>query len=156
MMFIVYLFVGATYALVYNSIYLWVVNAHIYVNILSIWKMLCPVLMFVTGTLWQNMFLIYYNLNILAVVYSFVLLIYHGSGLFRGGVCYEKDMNFPYGKPSWRQNLQTVFGKRMHLAWLSPLLKSELPENGVDWKVTSPVKTVKISRRNKKSKLMQM
>ncbi|XP_005177764.1 probable palmitoyltransferase ZDHHC24 [Musca domestica] len=152
MMFVVFLFIGATYAFVYNSLYLWVVKARIYRNFLSFLKMTCPMLMVVSGPLWLNMFLIFYNLNILAFVYSVVLLWYHGSGLFEGGVCYEKSKRFPYGKPNWRDNLRTVFGKRMHLVWLSPLLKSELPENGIDWNVADggAKKTDdKLSKQNK-------
>ncbi|XP_013102397.2 probable palmitoyltransferase ZDHHC24 [Stomoxys calcitrans] len=151
MMFVVFLFIGATYAFVYNSLFLWVVNARIYRNFLSLLKMTCPLLMTVSGSIWQNMFLVFYNLNILAVVYSVVLLWYHGPGLFRGGVCYEKDKNFPYGKSSWRQNFETVFGKRMHLVWLSPLFQSELPDNGIDWQLLkSAKKTDKLSKERKK------
>lgn len=152
MMFIIFLFIGATYAFVYNSLFLWVVKARIYRNWLSILRMTCPLLMLVSGSMWHNMFLIYYNLNILAVVYSVVLLVYHGPGLFKGGVCYEKDKHFPYNKGSWRRNFETVFGKRMHLVWLSPLLKSELPDDGVSWKVTTKEKTEKLNSERKKTK----
>ncbi|TMW45314.1 hypothetical protein DOY81_009607 [Sarcophaga bullata] len=150
MMFVIFLFIGATYALVYNSLFLWVVKAHVFRNWLSILRMTCPLLMLVSGSLSHNLFLVYYNLNILAVVYSVVLLIYHGPGLFKGGVCYEKDKNYPYNMGSWKRNLQTVFGKRMHLVWLSPLLKSELPDDGINWKLTAKVKTDKLKTSDKK------
>lgn len=139
-MFVIFLFIGATYAFVYNSLFLWVVKARIYRNWFSVLRMTCPLLMLVSGSMWQNIFLIYYNLNILAVVYSVVLLVYHGPGLFKGRVCYEKNRNFPYNKGSWKQNFETVFGKRMHLVWLSPLVKSELPDDGVNWKMAAPIK----------------
>ena len=37
-------------------------------------------------------------------------------------------------------NIQSVFGERWYIAWLSPWIRSPLPENGVVFKV-SDVKT---------------
>uniref|UniRef100_A0A1A9V282 Palmitoyltransferase n=1 Tax=Glossina austeni TaxID=7395 RepID=A0A1A9V282_GLOAU len=135
-MFILFLFIGSTYAFIYNSVFLWSVKAKIYLNWLSLLKMLCPLLMFVTGSLWSNMSLMFYNLNVLAVVYSIVLLIYHLPVILNGGVCYERTKGtYPYKNGSWQANLQEIFGKRMHLAWLSPLLQSELIDSNDIWKI---------------------
>ncbi|KAL9920354.1 putative palmitoyltransferase ZDHHC24 [Glossina fuscipes fuscipes] len=132
-MFILFLFIGSTYAFIYNSVFLWTLKSG---NWLSFLKILCLPLMFVTGSLWSNMSLIFYNLNILAVVYSIVLLIYHLPVILKGGVSYERRKGaYPYGNDRWQANLQEVFGKRMHLAWLSPLLRSELIDSTDIWKI---------------------
>lgn len=133
MMFILYLFIGATYAFVYNSLYLFVLNARFYKNWLSYLKMACPMIMFVTGQAKHNFYLLFYNLNILAILYSLTLLLYHVPIVWQGGVCAErKYKKYPYNK-GWRRNLLTVFGKRAHLVWISPVIQSELPDNGFKW-----------------------
>jgi len=64
--FIFYLFVGSVYALVYNSIYMWIIQGHIYCNWLTLLKLTCPMLLLVTGSFWVNMYLLFYSLNVLA------------------------------------------------------------------------------------------
>ncbi|KAI8037604.1 hypothetical protein M5D96_009765, partial [Drosophila gunungcola] len=63
--FIFYLFVGAVYALVYNSIFMWIIHGHIYCNWLTLLKLTCPMLLLVTGSFWSNMYLLFYSLNVL-------------------------------------------------------------------------------------------
>ncbi|KAL9913931.1 probable palmitoyltransferase ZDHHC24 isoform X3 [Glossina fuscipes] len=95
-MFILFLFIGSTYAFIYNSVFLWTLKS----------------------------------------VYSIVLLIYHLPVILKGGVSYERRKGaYPYGNDRWQANLQEVFGKRMHLAWLSPLLRSELIDSTDIWKI---------------------
>lgn len=137
-MFIVYLFIGATYAFVYNSLYVWIVRGNVFYNWFSLLRMSCPLLMIISGSMMHNLILIYYNLNILAVAYSTTLLIYHVPVIFKGGVCYEKEKNYPYNMGCWKRNLRTVFGKRMHLVWISPLLQSDLPNDGICWQLPKP------------------
>ncbi|KAL9913932.1 probable palmitoyltransferase ZDHHC24 isoform X4 [Glossina fuscipes] len=83
-MFILFLFIGSTYAFIYNSVFLWTLK----------------------------------------------------SVILKGGVSYERRKGaYPYGNDRWQANLQEVFGKRMHLAWLSPLLRSELIDSTDIWKI---------------------
>jgi len=72
--FIFYLFVGSVYALVYNSIYMWIIQGHIYCNWLTLLKLTCPMLLLVTGSFWVNMYLLFYSLNVLALAYGVLLL----------------------------------------------------------------------------------
>ncbi|EDW72245.1 uncharacterized protein Dwil_GK20822 [Drosophila willistoni] len=135
MCFIFYLFVGATYALVYNSIYMWILQYHVYGTWLTLLKLICPMLMFVTGNLWTNMFLLFYSLNILALLYGILLLGYHVPIVLSGQVsAHRKSREYDNG---WLMNLKTVFGERWRLAWLSPLIRSDLPDNGYNWMTKS-------------------
>ncbi|XP_055836556.1 probable palmitoyltransferase ZDHHC24 [Episyrphus balteatus] len=133
MLFVVYLLIGSTYALVYNSLYLWYVKAALYRNWLTVLRMTCPLLMFVMGSFRSNLTLIIYNLNILAFVYSLLLFVYHGSIIWQGGVCHERG-KYKYNL-GWRENLKLVFGNNMARVWMSPLIKSDLPHNGLEWQV---------------------
>nr|XP_016928055.1 probable palmitoyltransferase ZDHHC24 isoform X1 [Drosophila suzukii] len=132
--FIFYLFVGSVYALVYNSIYMWIIQGHIYCNWLTILKLTCPMLLLVTGSFWVNMYLLFYSLNVLALAYGVLLLGYHVPILLRGGVSADrtKESKQKYDRGVY-QNLRSVFGDRMHIAWLSPLIRSHLPDDGYHW-----------------------
>ncbi|KAH8336905.1 hypothetical protein KR059_008115, partial [Drosophila kikkawai] len=133
--FIFYLFVGSVYALVYNSIYMWIIQGHIYCNWLTLLKLTCPMLLLVTGSLWSNLYLLFYSLNILALAYGVLLLGYHVPIVLRGGVSADrtKESKLKYDRGVYR-NLRTVFGNRMHIAWLSPLIRSDLPDDGYHWR----------------------
>lgn len=132
MCFTFYLFVGSVYALVYNSYYMWVLNAAIYCKWITAIKLICPMFMLVLGNFWPNVQLLFYSLNILALLYSITILIYHVPIVLRGEVCAESGKKHKYNN-GLHLNLRSVFGKRMHLVWLSPLVKSELPDDGYSW-----------------------
>ncbi|KAH8350250.1 hypothetical protein KR067_009897, partial [Drosophila pandora] len=136
--FIFYLFVGSVYALVYNSIYLWVFQAHIYCHWFTLFKLLNPLFLLFTGNFWSNMYLIFYGLNILAFLYGVLLLAYHVPIILRGGVSADRTLQSKHRYDRGvRQNLRSVFGNRMHLAWISPLIRSDLPDDGYHWKPTN-------------------
>ncbi|XP_065368374.1 probable palmitoyltransferase ZDHHC24 [Calliphora vicina] len=150
-MYLVNLFIGSAYALIYNSIYIWILNGHIYFNLMSILRAFFPFVMLYSGGFIENMFLIFYGLNILALLYSTILLAYHLPTVLKGGVSHERDNDeYLYNKGSWKRNLETVLGKRMHLVWLSPMIKSDLPDDGINWKMTEENMTKK--NTNKKTK----
>ncbi|KAH8300173.1 hypothetical protein KR044_011064 [Drosophila immigrans] len=132
MCFTFYLLVGSVYALSYNSYYMWVLHGATYCTWLTAIKLVCPMFMLVLGNFWTNLQLLFYSLNILALLYSIVILIYHVPIVMRGEVCAESGKEHDYNKGLFA-NLQSVFGKRLHLVWLSPLVKSELPNDGFSW-----------------------
>ncbi|SPP75061.1 probable palmitoyltransferase ZDHHC24 [Drosophila guanche] len=136
--FIFYLFLGSVYALVYNSIYMWIIHGSIYCNWLTLLKLTCPMLLLVTGGFWTNIYLLFYSLNVLALAYGVLLLGYHVPIVLRGGVSADrtKQRKLKY-KRGVRKNLRSVFGVRMHIAWLSPLIRSDLPDDGYHWKATN-------------------
>ncbi|EDW01304.1 probable palmitoyltransferase ZDHHC24 [Drosophila grimshawi] len=136
MCFIFYLFVGSLYALAYNSVFMWVLNGDIYYKWITLVKLLCPMSMLVLGNFWTNLQLFFYCLNILALLYALVMLWYHVPIMLRGEVCAESGKPHKYNN-GLLLNLQSVFGQRMHVVWLSPLIKSPLPDDGYTWKISS-------------------
>ncbi|XP_016952979.1 probable palmitoyltransferase ZDHHC24 isoform X2 [Drosophila biarmipes] len=136
--FIFYLFVGSVYALVYNSIYMWIIQGHIYCNWLTVLKLTCPMLLLVTGSFWVNMYLLFYSLNVLALAYGVLLLCYHVPIVLRGGVSADRTQESKrrYDRGVY-QNLRSVFGDRMYIAWLSPLIRSDLPDDGYHWSAST-------------------
>ncbi|XP_036332701.1 probable palmitoyltransferase ZDHHC24 [Rhagoletis pomonella] len=130
-LFLVYMFVGSLLSFFYLSYYLFWVRAETFRHILSLFKMLGPILMVAHGGKWDNLPLLYYNLNIVALVISSILLVYHGIPIIRGGTSYERRFNYPYGRDFY-SNLRTIFGKRMYLVWISPFIGSELLDDGAN------------------------
>ncbi|XP_054738458.1 probable palmitoyltransferase ZDHHC24 isoform X2 [Anastrepha obliqua] len=135
-LFLVYMFFGSLLSFLYLSFYLFWIHANTFRHILSLYKMLCPVLMLVSGSRLDNFSLVFYNLNIIALVISSILMVYHGIPLIKGGTSYERRCNYPYRK-DLRSNLCAIFGKRMYLVWISPFISSELLDDGVNWEESS-------------------
>ncbi|XP_053962213.1 probable palmitoyltransferase ZDHHC24 [Anastrepha ludens] len=135
-LFLVYMFFGSLLSFLYLSFYLFWIHANTFRHILSLYKMLCPVLMLVSGSRLDNFSLVFYNLNIIALVISSILMVYHGIPLIKGGTSYERRFNYPYRK-DLRSNLCAIFGKRMYSVWISPFISSELLNDGVNWEESS-------------------
>ncbi|EDW62110.1 probable palmitoyltransferase ZDHHC24 [Drosophila virilis] len=145
MCFTMYLLVGSIYALAYNSVYMWLLNGSIYCNWLTAVKLVCPMFMLVIGSFWTNMQLLFYSLNILALLYASVILAYHVPIVLRGEVCAESGKQHTYNN-GLHCNLRSVFGQRMHVAWLSPLVKSQLPDDGYTWTINSAEKSMETKK----------
>jgi palmitoyltransferase len=60
--------------------------------------------------------------------------------LFNGQTQYERKCGIEIYDNGAEYNIRAVFGERWYIAWLSPWIRSPLPENGVVFKV-SEVKT---------------
>lgn len=140
MCFVIYLFIGAVYALTYNSYYMWVIHGDTYFRWSSLIKLICPAFMLLIGNLWSNLQLLFYSLNLIAMFYAFVMLIYHLPLVLRGEVCAENGKDHPYNRGT-HENLRSVFGESIHMALLSPLLASPLPQDGYSWQTKSTKKT---------------
>lgn len=99
----------------------------------SDFMVLVPVLSIITGfhlTIGQ-IFIVLLLLNFVAVTISTLLLIYHLGKVRKGLVCHEKpDSNYNFGLI---RNLETVFGEKWYITWISPFIESKLPYNGLDW-----------------------
>lgn len=140
MCFVIYLFIGAVYALSYNSYYMWVLHGDTYIRWSSLIKLICPAFMLLIGNLWSNLQLLFYSLNLIAMFYALVMIVYHLPLVLCGEVCAENGKDHPYNRGT-HENLRTVFGERIHMALLSPLLASPLPQDGYSWQTESTKKT---------------
>ncbi|XP_060838091.1 probable palmitoyltransferase ZDHHC24 isoform X1 [Rhopalosiphum padi] len=78
-----------------------------------------------------QIFVVLLTLIFIAVTISSLLLIYHLDKVRKGLVCHEKqENNYDFGL---MRNLETVFGEKWYITWISPFIKSKLPYNGIDW-----------------------
>lgn len=129
--FVVYLCIGALFSLTTTSIYLWYLHFDTYWSLSTLITVLFPMLSFALYASWENFYMLIYELNILAFGISTLLLIYHLPIFKRGAVMkHRMSTKYDYGL---RGNAEMVLGKRMHLTWLSPFVRSELPHDGINW-----------------------
>ncbi|XP_067630376.1 probable palmitoyltransferase ZDHHC24 [Eurosta solidaginis] len=129
--FLVYLAIGATAATIYNSLYFWWLHADVYVSWWTLIKIVFPMFMLCFDLSWQCFYLLIYMLNLIASIYSIVLIAFHTPYILRGAKeCEKHEQRYDLGM---RRNLEMVLGKRMKIAWLSPFVKSELPHDGIHW-----------------------
>ncbi|XP_011192710.1 probable palmitoyltransferase ZDHHC24 [Zeugodacus cucurbitae] len=133
-LFLFYMFIGSVLSFGYLTYYMFWVNGNIFLHFLSFYKMLCPILMTIDGSVWDNVPLIFYNLNTIAVIISSILLFFHGIPILNGSTSYERRFDYPYGRDIY-SNLRSIFGIRMYLVWLSPFISSDLLEDGANWNV---------------------
>lgn len=100
---------------------------------LSDLMVLIPIQSIITGfhlTIGQ-IFIVLLTLNLVAVTMSTLLLFYHLNKVCKGLVCHDRqDSNYDLGL---KRNLQTVFGEKWYITWISPFIESKLPYNGLDW-----------------------
>ncbi|XP_037957000.1 probable palmitoyltransferase ZDHHC24 isoform X2 [Teleopsis dalmanni] len=129
--FLIYLVIGSAYTTCYNSVYFWWLHADTYANASTILKIILPMFMLTFNYSWANFYLLIYVLNIITFAFSLVLLIYHIPSILKGAVAYERTS--PKYDLGWKQNLEMVLGKRMHLVWISPFIYSPLPHDGIHW-----------------------
>lgn len=126
--FILNLLVGSIFALIYSSVYMWVLNGSCYLKVMVSWpKLTSPLDDFVI-----KVQLMIYTLHVLVFISSLIALSFYVPIALRGEVYAEKGNRTKYNNGLFL-NLRSIFGKRMHLVWLSPLVKSELPEDGYTW-----------------------
>lgn len=130
-MFVVHLFVATLYASVLNNYFIWYVRGEEFRNWTSLVKIIFPLAMLVIDTSTKQYYLVIYLINMVGMLFTGVLLIYHGRLILTGSVVHERNgRDFDLGR---MENLRMVLGERWHLTWLSPFVRSKQPHNGVDW-----------------------
>lgn len=149
-LFLFYMFIGSALSFGYLTYYMFWVHANIFLNFLSFYKMICPILLIIDGSIWDNLPLIFYNLNILAVILSSILLVFHWIPIINGSTSYERRLDYPYGRDIYT-NLRSIFGKRMFLVWLLPFLSSELLQDGANWNEEEDMPLIRLSRQRNRS-----
>ncbi|KRF79957.1 uncharacterized protein Dvir_GJ21996, isoform C [Drosophila virilis] len=121
--FVFYLFVLSAHLLVYNSIHL-----KSFFSLLTIFH-------FWTDP-WGMLHKHLLSLNVLLFVITSITLVYNVPKMLRGRVCTECKASQKYNC-GVNYNLKNIFGQQMYIAWLSPLIKSQLPDDGYTWKSKS-------------------
>lgn len=124
--FIMYLFALSALSLTYDVICAFLTHKSF------LWRV-PNYIAFLRLSLFENIQLIFFNLKIASVFFSGVALFYYLSIVLRGQVIsYESQNSMEISKKDKDiyRNLKSVFGERVCVAWISPTLKSELPEDG--------------------------
>lgn len=137
MCFVLYTVVGSVYALIYNSYYMWIQNGPLFGNMYL--SMMSTHLFFSwpSLTFWPALQIIVYGLNIILVTVSTAIFVTYMPCVWRGEVCFEKMKNQRQYNNGVFNNLRSVFGQRMHVAWLFPSVVSPLSDDGYTWRKTS-------------------
>ncbi|KRF79153.1 probable palmitoyltransferase ZDHHC24 isoform X2 [Drosophila virilis] len=104
--FLLYMGLGALYVSINASIYLWYLHADYYWRPYTLLTVFVPALSLTVHASWENFYV-------------------------RGAVMKERSTSkYDLGL---RANMEMVLGKRMHLTWISPFVRSDLPHDGVNW-----------------------
>lgn len=132
--------IGMIYTNIYNMVVVYnlLLNWAKTRNLLELYR-LCPSLMLLYLPNW--LLTTVSSLSLTGTIASFLTLGYHLPNLLRGRVClpFNKPIVGDYDYGVFR-NLRSVFGGRMYLTWLFPLIASSLPEDGYNWQELSEPK----------------
>lgn len=124
------MFIGTLYSTVMNSIFIWIIHGDVYQASLTILKIVFPLAMLLYETSIHQYYLLMYMLVVIGVLFTGFLLIYHVRNMWRGCLTHEPLRQFDLGP---MENIRMVFGVRWYIAWLSPIIRSDLPFDGIDW-----------------------
>lgn len=132
MMLVFYLFVGTTYANLFNNYFVWVVNAQRFWHLSTIFKIMFPFVVIVVDPSWEQLHLTFYLICMLGMLFTGFLFVYHCQNLQTGSLVHEHKNKALYDL-GWTENIRMIFGARWYLVWLNPFVRSELPHDGVHW-----------------------
>ncbi|XP_035777075.1 probable palmitoyltransferase ZDHHC24 [Anopheles albimanus] len=130
-MFVLYLFVSTLYSSILNNYFIWFVRGDEFRNWTSLVKIIFPLAMLMIDISTKQYYLVIYLINMVGVMFTGVLLIYHGRLVLSGAVVHERKAP-EYDLGRW-ENMRMVLGNRWYLTWLSPFIRSDLPHNGINW-----------------------
>ena len=75
-----------------------------------------------------------FSVNVGGFLFTSAMLVYHLRLVFKNQTTFEDGKGITaYDMGSWFKNAKEVFGKRWYVTWISPLVPSELPSDGVHW-----------------------
>lgn len=138
LMFLLYVFVTVLLSLYYNVIFIYP-----YVDLptwASLFKIIFPMIMVFVEFTWCQLFLFIVLLQLVIVLFSGLLLYQHWRLMMVGAVSWELKHNavkYDYG--TWC-NVKNVLGDRWFLVWLSPFIRSDLIDDGINWSTKSTEK----------------
>uniref|UniRef100_A0A1B6DFT8 Palmitoyltransferase n=1 Tax=Clastoptera arizonana TaxID=38151 RepID=A0A1B6DFT8_9HEMI len=131
--FLFYITVATSYGFYFYTIFLMKITTLTVNNIL---KFIFPLAMFTFGIdlSIEQVYITIYVVNILCFMTSSVLFMYHINSALQGITMYERNHKiYDYKKSSLKENFIDIVGDRWHLTWLSPLIVSRLPHDGINW-----------------------
>ncbi|KAH8401450.1 hypothetical protein KR009_005554, partial [Drosophila setifemur] len=129
--YLVYMIIGSLASFITHSVYLWHFHFDTYWRLFTVFTVFAPAVSLALYPSWESFYVVIYELNLLGFAISSLLLVFHWPIVSSGSVTREHNSRkYDLGP---RGNLEMVLGKRMHLTWLSPFVRSDLPHDGVHW-----------------------
>ncbi|XP_015929806.1 probable palmitoyltransferase ZDHHC24 [Parasteatoda tepidariorum] len=133
LLFLFYLAIGALYAASFNMHFIWDFLGGF--SVFSLAAHILPFIFFVFGYLSFRVF-IYTLLSVLSVVgflFVFGLLLIHTRQMLQNQTSFEKNQGINLYDLGWRKNIVESLGIKWYLTWVFPLLKSDLPSDGISY-----------------------
>ena len=143
LLFVLNVWLGATYSCFLHVDYvLEVLHGFTWQALVT---MIAPMVTWTTGLSKDFNFLVSFisSTTLIASLFVGLFFMYHLRNVLSGQTVHEKANNikdFDYG---WRSNLEYVFGKNWKFAWISPLITSPLPSDGIEHKRKGTMEEVK-------------
>lgn len=123
------MFVATLYASVYNFYFIYDV-VH-FDTLGSLLKIIFPMAALFVFFTYKELYLAAVLLTVFGAMFTGVLLIFHSKLIIRNKTTHEKQYSkYNRGK---LENIEDVFGTKWYLTWLSPLIESKMPQNGINW-----------------------
>lgn len=137
--FVFYMFVATFYATYFNIYFIWAfTELHSY---LTIARIIFPLAMIFMDLSSAQMYLFCSLIVLIGCIFTGALLYYHVNLMLNGMVTYERNKKmsmYDFGK---KQNIIEVLGERWYIVWVSPFIISNLPSDGITWKIKNTDKS---------------
>lgn len=132
MSMLVGIFFGAGYSTILNNFFIWDILGGFSIN--SFFHHSFPLIFYMFGrlTFSKAVFCLVSVTDACGCLFAFGLFMYQCSTIIRNQTNFEKNRRITsYDLKDWRANVEEVLGDRWHLIWISPLIKSSLPRDGI-------------------------
>lgn len=129
LIFLLYFFIGTTYAFCYNSYFIWVMNSELFMTWSTALNMLLPMFMIFKNS-GRETHLLYYMLIAIGSALAGVLLIFHGKLVAKNSLTHERSKG-SYDMGLW-PNMRLIFGSKWLMTLVWPFTDSPLPK--IYWK----------------------
>lgn len=130
------MFIATLYASIYNLYFIYDV-VH-FDTLGSLLKVIFPIAALFVFFTYKELYLAAALLTVFGAFFTGVLVIFHSKLIMRNKTTHEKQYSkYNRGKI---ENIKDVLGERWYFVWLSPMVESKLPQDGVHWIVTESQK----------------
>jgi len=88
----------------------------------------------------NHSYILTFSLTLVGFGLSAILLSHHLKMVLSGKVTHERGNSHNLG---WRKNVECALGQKWYLTWISPLVSSPLPHDGIEWTTTAEWEEIK-------------
>lgn len=139
LVFVFYMFIATFYATYFNIYFL--LDIPELRSYYTIARVIFPLAMIFMEFTSNQLYLFCSLIVLIGCVFTGALLWYHVSLVLNGTVTYEKNNKISLYNFGKKQNVVEVLGERWYIIWVSPFMTSNLPSDGITWKVENTEKS---------------